>query len=46
MFMRLELPLMRTQGDFGGAPIYLDYGVTNVVNLGGSPAVLEWRTRV
>jgi hypothetical protein len=39
-------PVMRTRDDFGDAPIYLAYGVTTVVNLGGSPMVLEWRKRV
>src|SRR5438874_8612864 len=39
-------PVMRTRDDFGDAPIYLAYGVTTVVNLGGSPMVLEWRRRV
>jgi dolichol kinase len=39
-------PVMRTRDDFGDAPIYLAYGVTTVVNVGGSPTVLEWRKRV
>jgi hypothetical protein len=39
-------PVMRTRDDFGDAPIYLAYGVTTVVNLSGSPMVLEWRKRV
>ena len=39
-------PVVRTRDDFGDAPIYLAYGVTTVVNLGGSPMVLEWRKRV
>ncbi len=39
-------PVMRTRDDFGDAPIYLAYGVTTVLNLGGSPMVLEWRKRV
>ena len=39
-------PVMRTRDDFGDAPIYLAYGVTTIVNLGGSPMVLEWRKRV
>ena len=39
-------PVVRTRDDFGDAPIYLAYGVTTVVNLGGSPLVLEWRKRV
>src|SRR6266496_6787485 len=37
---------MRTRDDFGDAPIYLAYGVTTVVNLSGSPMVLEWHKRV
>src|SRR5262249_55297235 len=32
--------------DFGDSPIYLAYGVTTVVNLSGSPTILEWRKRV
>lgn len=32
--------------DFGDAPLYLAYGVTTVINLGGSRAQLEWRRRV
>jgi dolichol kinase len=39
-------PVMPTRDDFGDAPIYLAYGVTTVVNLSGSPTVLEWRKRV
>jgi dolichol kinase len=39
-------PVMRTRDDFGDAPVYLAYGVTTVMNLGGSPTVLEWRKRV
>jgi hypothetical protein len=39
-------PVMPTRDDFGDAPIYLAYGVTTVVNLSGSPMVLEWRKRV
>jgi adenine deaminase len=39
-------PAMPTRDDFGDAPIYLAYGVTTVVNLSGSPTVLEWRKRV
>ena len=39
-------PLMPTREDFGDAPMYLAYGVTTVVNLSGSPEILEWRTRV
>src|SRR5207249_11536299 len=38
--------VVRTRDDFGDALIYLAYGVTTVVNLGGSPMVLEWRERV
>jgi imidazolonepropionase-like amidohydrolase len=39
-------PVVPTRGDFGDGPIYLAYGVTTVVNLSGSPTVLEWRKRV
>ena len=39
-------PLVPTRDDFGDAPIYLAYGVTTVVNMGGTPRVLEWRKRV
>ena len=39
-------PVVRTRDDFGDAPIYLAYGVTTVVNLGGSPMLLEWRKKV
>src|SRR5438046_1602926 len=39
-------PVVRTRDDFGDAPIYLAYGVTTVVNLSGSPMLLEWRKRV
>src|SRR6266568_5418409 len=39
-------PLLRTRDDFADAPIYLAYGVTTVVNLSGTPMVLEWRKRV
>jgi hypothetical protein len=35
-----------TRDDFGDAPMYLAYGVTTVVNLSGSPTILEWRKRV
>jgi len=39
-------PVVPTRDDFGDAPIYLAYGVTTVVNLSGSPTILEWRKRV
>jgi hypothetical protein len=39
-------PLLHTRENFGDAPLYLAYGVTTVVNLSGTPALLEWRTRV
>jgi Amidohydrolase family len=39
-------PIMQTRDDFGDAPMYLAYGVTTVVNLSGSPAILEWRKNV
>ena len=39
-------PAVPTRDNFGDAPIYLAYGVTTVVNLSGSPTILEWRKRV
>jgi imidazolonepropionase-like amidohydrolase len=39
-------PVVLARDDFGDSPIYLAYGVTTVVNLSGSPTVLEWRKRV
>jgi hypothetical protein len=39
-------PLMPTRDNFGDAPLYLAYGVTTVVNLGGTPTILEWRKQV
>lgn len=39
-------PVVPTRDDFGDAPIYLAYGITTVVNLSGSPTLLEWRKRV
>jgi hypothetical protein len=39
-------PAVLARDDFGDAPIYLACGVTTVVNLGGSPILLEWRKRV
>jgi imidazolonepropionase-like amidohydrolase len=39
-------PLLHTRDDFGDAPLYLAYGVTTVVNLSGTPTLLEWRKRV
>lgn len=40
------IPWAHTRDDFGDAPLYLAYGVTTVVNLGGTPTLLEWRKRV
>lgn len=34
------------RADFGDAPLYLAYGVTTVVNMGGTPEVLDWRRQV
>jgi hypothetical protein len=31
---------------FGDAPLYLAYGVTTVMNLGGTPEHLEWRRHI
>ncbi len=31
---------------FGDAPLYLAYGVTTVLNLGGTPEHLDWRRRI
>src|SRR5215831_7184739 len=39
-------PVVPARDDFGDAPIYLAYGVTTVVNLSGSPTILEWRKKV
>lgn len=39
-------PVMPARDDFGDAPIYLAYGVTTVVNLSGTPTILEWRRRI
>src|SRR5262245_34464972 len=39
-------PVVPTRDDFGDAPIYLAYGITTVVNLSGSPTLLELRKRV
>jgi hypothetical protein len=36
----------KTRDDFGEAPIYLAYGITTVLNVGGTPTTLEWRKRV
>ncbi len=40
------MPWAPTRDDFGDAPIYLSYGVTTVVNLGGSPVQLDWRRKI
>ena len=39
-------PIMQTRDHFGDAPMYLAYGVTTVLNLGGTPTILEWRKQV
>lgn len=39
-------PVVPTRDDFGDAPLYLAHGVTTVVNLSGSPTILEWRKRI
>src|SRR5262249_27179113 len=39
-------PLVPTRDDFGDGPLYLAYGITTVVNLSGSPTLLEWRKKV
>jgi imidazolonepropionase-like amidohydrolase len=39
-------PLVPTRDDFGDGPVYLAYGITTVVNLSGSPTILEWRKKV
>ena len=39
-------PVAPTRDDFGDGPIYLSYGVTTVLNLSGSPMILEWRKRI
>jgi imidazolonepropionase-like amidohydrolase len=36
----------RSRPDFGDAPLYLAFGVTSVMNLGGTATDLEWRRRV
>jgi imidazolonepropionase-like amidohydrolase len=41
-----DMPWAPARPDFGDAPLYLAYGVTTVINLGGAPAQLEWRRRV
>src|SRR5215471_19181837 len=38
--------MMPSRDDFGDAPLYLAYGVTTVVNLSGSPMILDRRKRV
>jgi hypothetical protein len=35
-----------TRPDFGDAPLYLAYGVTTVINLGGDSTQIEWRRRI
>lgn len=39
-------PVSYRRDDFGDAPLYLSYGVTTVVNMGGTPTILEWRRRI
>jgi amidohydrolase family protein len=39
-------PLVPTRDDFGDGPLYLAYGITTVLNLSGSPTILEWRKMV
>jgi hypothetical protein len=39
-------PPALTRPDFGDAPLYLAHGITTVLNLGGTPAQLEWRNRI
>jgi imidazolonepropionase-like amidohydrolase len=39
-------PVMPARDDFGDAPLYLAHGVTTVVNLSGSPTLLEWRRKI
>lgn len=34
------------RAQFGDAPLYLAYGVTTVLNLGGTPEHLDWRRRI
>src|SRR5205823_14178136 len=41
-----DMPWAPARPDFGDAPLYLAHGVTTVINLGGTPAQLEWRRRV
>jgi adenine deaminase len=36
----------RSRPDFGDAPVYLAFGVTSVMNLGGTATELEWKRRV
>ena len=36
----------RSRPDFGDGPLYLAFGVTSVMNLGGIATDLEWRRRV
>jgi hypothetical protein len=36
----------RSRPDFGDAPLYVAFGVTSVMNLGGTATDLEWRRRV
>jgi hypothetical protein len=39
-------PFAPGRAEFGDAPLYLAYGVTTVVNLGGSAEHLDWRRRI
>src|SRR5262245_26960492 len=39
-------PFAPGRAEFGDAPLYLAYGVTTVVNLGGTAEHLDWRRRI
>jgi hypothetical protein len=39
-------PIMQTRDNFGDGPLYLAYGITTVVNLSGTPTILEWRNKI
>jgi hypothetical protein len=48
--LEMGMPWAQARPDFGDAPLYLSYGVTTVMNMGGTPTgtptVLEWRKRI
>jgi predicted amidohydrolase len=48
--LEMGMPWAQVRADFGDAPIYLAYGVTTVMNMGGiptgTPTLLDWRKRV